>query len=300
VSVVRILRLAVNALVVAVLVASGVYVIVYLARWEWNRAIVSGLFFLASLVLASTLLVLRSIRRLERRLDRVERTRSIVADENARRASRHFDWLREPPDNLGVFIPVLLGAGVLLSFAAYVLERLAGAVAGPTLDARTARLVEPDLALGGGRPDEIAAPVARRHGPRRVAALVAVVAAAAAIGLAVDAIGDVTQSRPEVPLLPGTASIELEIAQRSDTRSSEDVAATLWVACRNWLPPGVDLVDVVGSGPDRATIVLDHRLGEIHELRFTGCLQDLTVNSIRAEVESVVMSAPGGAAVGSD
>ena len=37
-----------RVLVVVVLVASGAYFLVYLYRWQWNRALVSGLFFVAA------------------------------------------------------------------------------------------------------------------------------------------------------------------------------------------------------------------------------------------------------------
>ena len=42
------LRVASRLLLVGVLVASGGYVLVYLYRWEWNRALMAGVFFLAA------------------------------------------------------------------------------------------------------------------------------------------------------------------------------------------------------------------------------------------------------------
>ena len=148
----QVLRFAAMVLTALVLLTAGLYVIVYLYRWEWNRAIIAGLFFLAALVTFSTVLILRRLRGLEERLNDIERTRrlarTVVAEENDERAARHFEWLRRPPDRLEVFIPVLLGAGVLLSFVAYFMERVAGMIAGPTVDRRTARLLELDLPLG--------------------------------------------------------------------------------------------------------------------------------------------------------
>lgn len=292
-SLVRIARIAALVLVVAVMLTAGLYVLVYLARWEWNRAIVSGVFFLAALIVLSTILVLRGLRRVEDRLRRGERTRvrSVIAEEGNRRAARRFDWLREPPDRLSVFIPVLLGAGVLLSSAAYVLERLAGAVAGLTLDRRTARLVTPDLPLGDGSAGPVIVAAAPPSSWRRRLGLGALLAVSAVvIGLAVDAIGDVTQSRPEVPVFAGTTVLELDIDQRGDVHAPEEVAASLWVACRNWLPPEVAAVRIEGLGPDAAVLVLDRRLGEIHRRRFTGCLEDLTLDAVLAEITSIESS----------
>ncbi|MDH3754086.1 MAG: hypothetical protein OEU32_09470 [Acidimicrobiia bacterium] len=299
-SVRQLIRFAVVALIVIVLVTAGFYVLIYLYRWEWNRAIVSGIFFLAALVTISTLLILRSLRRLEERIDRIARARArsqiVIAEESDRRAARHFKWLREPPRDLQVFIPVLLGAGVLLSVAAYVLERVAGMIAGPTLDRRTAHLVAPDLPLGDDSAATRATPGDAAQSSMwwsLVRLMVIVVVATAAIAVAVDAIGDATQSRPEVPASQGTITIELEIAQRGQVRPPADVAATLWVACRSHVPAEVGIVAAETTGPDSARLTLDHRLGDLHVRRFTGCLEDLTLTSVLADVERIEMRSDG-------
>jgi hypothetical protein len=131
----RIVRFLTAALLFVVLTVSGAYLIVYLYRWEWNRAQVSGLFFVAALVITSTALVLRAIRRLEDRVGTPDASpagtfRATISTENRSMPAHRFDWLREPPDRTSVFVPVLLGAGVILSFVAYVLEHLAGWAAG--------------------------------------------------------------------------------------------------------------------------------------------------------------------------
>ncbi len=292
-------RFAVILLTGLVLVAAGAYVLVYLYRWEWNRAIVSGLLFVAALVTLSTVLILGSLRRLEDRLARVERARphpgDVVAQENDRRAARHFDWLREQPRNLQVFIPVLLGAGVLLSFIAYAVERVAGMIAGPTVDRRTARLLTPDLPLGAGSDGSRSAGVSTAGSAwwPRLRLVAVIVVAAIAIGLGVDAIGDATQSRPEIPALPGTTIIELDISQRGEVRPPADVAATLWVACRSRVPSRVALLSTLTTSADSARLTLDHRLGDLHRRRLAGCLGDLTVTSVLAEVEAMEMYEPG-------
>ena len=50
----------------------------------------------------------------------------------------HFAWLR-PNDRFGVFVPVLMGAGVVMSGLAWLVERLARMTAGPVLERRLAR-----------------------------------------------------------------------------------------------------------------------------------------------------------------
>ena len=49
--------------------ASGAYVFVYLYRWEWNRALVSGVIFLAAEIALLGALILDRVARLGRRLD---------------------------------------------------------------------------------------------------------------------------------------------------------------------------------------------------------------------------------------
>ncbi|MGY1683203.1 hypothetical protein [Geodermatophilus sp. SYSU D01176] len=115
------------------LVASGGYVLVYVYRWEWHRALLVGVLFLAALIGSGTALVLRRLGRLERRVaagaDRaplavLHRLRSAPVE------APPFRWLRPPdPDRSSVFIPFLIGGGVLLSAVAWLVERLAGAAA---------------------------------------------------------------------------------------------------------------------------------------------------------------------------
>ncbi|WP_157936781.1 hypothetical protein [Geodermatophilus chilensis] len=115
------------------LVASGGYALVYVYRWEWHRALLVGLIFLAALIGSGTALVLRRLGRLERRVaqgaDRapptvLHRLRSAPVE------SPPFRWLRPPdPDRSSVFIPFLIGGGVLLSAVAWLVERVAGAAA---------------------------------------------------------------------------------------------------------------------------------------------------------------------------
>ena len=42
-----------------VLVSSGTYLLVYLYRWEWNRALVAGIFFVAAEVAIAAGAILR-------------------------------------------------------------------------------------------------------------------------------------------------------------------------------------------------------------------------------------------------
>ena len=125
-------------LVSVTLVASGGYVGVYLQRWEWNRAIIAGIFMLASeMVLVAAVLASR-ISAVERRVserDDDQRDRVLRRLREAPPQQRdHFAWLRPTGSGTGVFVPVLMGAGLVLSALAWVVERVARATARPALE----------------------------------------------------------------------------------------------------------------------------------------------------------------------
>jgi hypothetical protein len=136
-------------LALATLVGAGGYFFVYLYRWEWNRALVSGVIFLAAeLALLSW--------QVSDRLGRLEQQQSAPAtvaptggsspvllrlQEAAPAAHDHFAWLTKP-SGTNVFIPVLMGAGFLLSGLAWVVERIARATAQPVAERGLARQLE--------------------------------------------------------------------------------------------------------------------------------------------------------------
>jgi len=133
----------------ATLAVSGAYVFIYLYRWEWNRALTAGVFFLAAEIGLAVVFLAERIRKLETRLDREptrddavhEKVRSRL-DESAPPPRDHFAWMRASAQRTNVFIPVLMGAGVILSAAAWLVERLARATARPALaDKLAARLL---------------------------------------------------------------------------------------------------------------------------------------------------------------
>lgn len=283
-------RILLRTLAVVVLVVSSVYLFVYLYRWEWNRALISGVFLLASLVMLSTSLVLGSLRRIEQRIDGLsasgaEDIAAATAEENRLHARRHFDWLRQ--DRLSVFIPVLLGAGVLLSAAAFVIERTAGLLAGPTVDRRIALLLAPDTPLGppvrGRATAERVAPTRSRRRWTPVAAVVAVVLIAATVV----ALRALTMARVEPTRTDAVTRVGLEVSHRSGSYPSAELAIALWVSCRSQIPGDVELVDVEGGGSDRVELVVAPGVGPIGRRRLSGCLEDTVIDRVDADVVRV-------------
>ena len=138
--------------------AAGVYTIIYLYRWEWNRAIICALFFVATEVVVVAIVLLRRLRRLEHQLGtlsddiRAQQADAVLGrlQEHAPEPHDHFAWLRDSTTRTNVFLPVLLGAGVLASAAAWVVEHLARVATVPALERRLAdRLVVIGLPPGG-------------------------------------------------------------------------------------------------------------------------------------------------------
>lgn len=149
------------AALVAVMLAAGWYVFVYLYRWEWNRALVSGIIFLAAEVALLGALLLERLAQLKQRLAQFdaapngERVLNRLR-ERAPEPARPFAWLGRPQAN--VFVPVLLGAGVVLSAMAWVVDRLARLIAVPTMERglarKLARLQPAPGGLLGGPPTD--------------------------------------------------------------------------------------------------------------------------------------------------
>jgi hypothetical protein len=148
---------------IAVMVASGAYVFVYLYRWEWNRALISAAIFVAAEVGLVATLLFERLARVDRRMQALTSRERPIPDERIRsRLQEHvpepanpFAWLTRSQTN--VFVPVLLGAGVVLSGLAWLVDRIARATAGPVVESglvRRSALQPPAGGLLGGRPAE--------------------------------------------------------------------------------------------------------------------------------------------------
>jgi hypothetical protein len=117
-------------------------VFVYLDRWEWNRAMVAGILFIGAEVAFVGALVLDRLRKLNDKVDGLSQQRERHVDpqvlgrirDTAPEPSKPFAWLDPRDQRMGVFVPVLMGAGMVMSGLAWVIERLARRTAGPALE----------------------------------------------------------------------------------------------------------------------------------------------------------------------
>lgn len=135
-------RLLAKLLGAVTLGGTGVWVFVYLDRWQWNRAILAAILFVATEVALSTLLVTERLRNATpatvpagdaRPARTLARLREAAPDERD-----HFAWVRRP-EQMNVFVPVLMGMGLVLSGLASVAERVARSTATPRLERGLAR-----------------------------------------------------------------------------------------------------------------------------------------------------------------
>ena len=134
----------------AVMASTALYFFVYLWRWEWNRALIAGMLFVATEVAVATVAVLNRLRRLAEQLASPDPGVLARIRESAPPPRDQFAWLSPKSGQMGVFVPVLIGMGVIASALAWVVERLARATAGPVLERGLAARLSPLAWPAGG------------------------------------------------------------------------------------------------------------------------------------------------------
>ncbi len=287
---------------VAVLVVAGGYTVTYLFQWQWMRAQIAGIAFVAALVVASMLAVLGRIRRLERRLDLLTTLTLARAAEPAAPAAApeleprpDFPWLASstsvpalltlpllggiaPPEG-SVFIPVFLATGLVVAALASVVERISALRHGnPVL------VVERPAAAALAPGVDTTAPRARaRSGHPFV--LVPVVAAAV-VAAVVAGLWRTAHYRSE-PLGPGITTLTVEVSRSTAGISGVEelpqetpAQAVETVGRYCGLNAGLDVRFVgVAPGPAGTTLLrLSPLLDEAAQERYTGCLEDAVLD----------------------
>ncbi|HYP23796.1 MAG TPA: hypothetical protein VEV43_09495 [Actinomycetota bacterium] len=277
------------AVLTVVLAASGTYLFVYLYRWEWNRTLIAGIFFVAAEIALVGAAILERLKKMESRIEsRVAEPPALAhIQETAPEPKAGFKWLTRT-GGTNVFVPVLMGAGFVVSGIAWLVERFAHATARPALERGLAwRLAPLSLPAGGfvGGVTVLAPRPSRTKA--RVKHTLITIAVAAALSLTVDALGDLTQNRPD-RALPGTSStVVLEIHTRTADASSVETATRLWAACAGTVPGYIEAPKIASLGSGKALIVTQPSLGEHTQRRLSGCLSDTTLDEVVARVVSV-------------
>jgi hypothetical protein len=266
------------------LLGAGFYVFVYLYRWEWNRALVAGMIFIAAEIALVSALLFERIKALEERIKRAEPSGDVLEQikEATPEPSHPFAWLNAERDNLNVFVPVLMGAGIVISAVAWLVERVATFTAKPALErrlaARLAPVSVPAGVLTAGTQQIELAPSRGRLGlvARPLIVLVAIVGVSAGI----DLLGDLTQNRPDA-MVAGSTPIVLGVTAKSEMVSDIEAARTLWAACSTTMDS--DLTRIASRGGS-LLLTVEPALGKYSFRRLKGCLEDATLDGIRGDV----------------
>lgn len=264
----------------AVLGVSGGYTVAYLFSWQWMRAQIAGLAFVAALVVVSALAVMARIRRLERRLDAllpagVAAAPPPPADVEPR---PDFRWLATPttapallaiplldglrPPDGSVFIPVFLATGLVVAGLASVVERISALRHGG------AAVVAPRPPVPTGTP---------RSPASRPFVLVPLISAAV-VAAVVTGLWRTAHYRSE-PIGPGVTTLVVDVSRstpegESWTVSRGEAVAVIGEFCS--VHAGVD-VRFLGVAPGRGgSTLLRVRplLDAAARERFSGCVQD--------------------------
>jgi hypothetical protein len=194
---------------------------------------------------------------------------------------------------MGVFLPVLLGAGVLVSAVAWLIEHLARATVSPTLERRLAvRLDTLALPPGGLRGEPVADVARRPNWGRRSAVVVLAAGTLLGIGAGIDVLGDMTQTRPDVIDPDAQTVLDMEVRGSVADSDRERVVDHLWSVCTSpdvfrtrQLP--IPVVTHDASGVTR--IVVDADIGDHSIARLRGCLNDAKIEKVQARVLSVTV-----------
>jgi hypothetical protein len=288
----RRLAYAIGVLVVG---ACAGYLFTYLYRWEWQRALLAGLLLVAAELALVAGVVLERLGRLEGHLHRSRPDRPSPGRDQAegRRLQQgappprlRFAWLERDPDALAVFIPVLLGAGMLVSALAWLLEWAAHRTARPAaergLAGQLASLAPP---LGSPLEGDTRPTLPPRRPWRRAGWLLAVALAAA---LLAGGLARLTQNRPDPPQPAQAATLVLQVAHRQDLQRAGTLAASVWQRCvTTILGAGATATGLLALDHGRYAVLLRPAPGPIATRRLRGCLQDATTDRVQLQAVTV-------------
>ncbi|GAA3787117.1 hypothetical protein [Streptomyces chiangmaiensis] len=277
---------------------AGYYTVLYLTRWEWQRALISAVLLVIVEVFLATVMLLTRFSRLENRLaefearaedvrSRLEQTRTPTPNRFAWLASTDPDTLNGTPRTF-VFVPVLMVAGAVLSALAVVIQKIAGASAGPDaerrLAARLTALTAPPVHEADSLEERPAIAPAR---PGRRALTVTVAAASLPLTLVLwSALADATQTRPERTPDASSTTLVFEVAIQGERNPHvvQLAANDLWETCRRSTAARNDKAGLQRMGDRLFAGVVSPALPPHDVMRLRGCIQDANTHRTSAVV----------------
>ncbi|MFF9039334.1 hypothetical protein ACF090_28140 [Streptomyces sp. NPDC014892] len=278
----------------AAAVGAGVYFVVYLYRWQWQRAILSGVLLLIVGVLLLGLVLLGRLARIEERIRESDRRQqdalARLRQAHARERGDRFRWLEDPASRTYVFVPVLLITGVVLSGIAWLVQRIASVTARPTaerhLAGRLAVLTAPDPAPDADLEDR--APLGGGRG--RTARLITVGVGVALLVSLVVGLADLTQTRKEERNGAEATSVLVRVDMRGVPTSAERqsmAASQAWERCRNSTSVPLRRTTLGELGDGLFAGVVRPSLTDHDRLRLRGCLEDADVDRAHLTVVGI-------------
>ncbi|GHH85274.1 hypothetical protein [Streptomyces capitiformicae] len=281
----------------AAAVGAAVYFVVYLYRWQWQRAILCGVLLLIVGVLLLGIVLLGRLARIEERIRESDRRQQDVLarlrQPTVRERDERFRWLEDPASRTYVFVPVLMVTGVLLAGVAWLVQRIATVAARPTAERRLAGrlsvLAAPDTA-----PDtdlEDVRPLGGGSGGRHTARLITVgVVGAALLASLVVGLADLTQTRKEGANGSEATSVLVRVDMRGVpvTNERQSMAASqAWERCRNSTSVPLRRTTLGDLGDGLFAGVVRPALTDHDRLRLRGCLEDADVDRAHLTVVGI-------------
>ncbi|WP_329341797.1 hypothetical protein OG252_37580 [Streptomyces sp. NBC_01352] len=286
-------------------VGAGSYLVVYLYRWQWQRALLCGVLLVVVEVLLLGLVLVGRLARIEERVrDSDRRQRELAArqeDVLARLRGEpepelsgggRFRWLEDPAERTYVFVPVLMVTGVLLSGLAWLVQRIASATGRPAerrLAGRLAILAAPDPAAHDDL-DDLPPPGAGASRGRTAGVTAVGVLGAALVGALVVGLADLTQTRDEDANDSAATSVVVQVDMRGTdmTAGRRSLAAQqVWERCRDSTAVPLSHAALGDLGDGLYAGVVRPALTDHDRLRLRGCLEDATLERAHLTVVGI-------------
>lgn len=272
----KLLKVTARLLLLAVILTAGGHTLLYVQRWQWARASLVGVAFVAALVIGATVLVMGRLDRLERRLVAAERGPAPSAvpaptlappgpDTVGGEAVPDFRWLA-PPAQTHVFIPVLLATGMIVSVIAAAVESVAVAV-------QRRRRTQPVLSR-----DRVRHPV--------LAYAAFLVGLAVATVLTSLGLYQVTHHWAG-PQRAGTTELTVQVSVKDRALRTASMVEAAGRYCALNSGAGANYESVERESRDTALLHLTPSLDQAAQDRYVGCVEDTLLDRTQLEVTSV-------------
>ena len=110
---------------------------------------------------------------------------------------------------------------------------------------------------------------------------------AVGLALAVDELGDRTQTRPEVVDPASRAEVPLAVRTHGYLGATDDAARTLWEVCRPQLGWRTQVVEAARVEAGQLSVVVNPAPGRHATLRLRGCIEDATLDRVNGRLVAI-------------